>query len=88
MSGTMGEEVWDTREGDGRKSVSAVGHWESQLALNVLQQSPRRENNIGWFINLIIVPCQTPVSVFTPLLIFLFPPIPHHLSEQQRTEAR
>lgn len=59
----------DTKKGDGARSVSVVGHWERQLVLNVLQQSRSRENNIGWLINLIILPCQTPVSVFTSLLI-------------------
>lgn len=43
------------------KSVSAVGHGELQLVLNVLQQSHSRENNIGCFLNLIFVPRQTPV---------------------------
>lgn len=85
--GVQERRIWDSKEGDGGVSASVVGCWEHPLALNVLQQSPRRENNIGWFINLIIVPCQTPVSVFTPLLIFPFPPIPHRLSVQQRAEA-
>lgn len=82
--GEVGRDVRGCRRGgmgfQGGRSVSAVGHWELQLALNVLQQSQSRENNIGRFINLIIVPRQTPVSVFTPLLIFPFPPVPHQLS--------
>lgn len=58
--------------------VSVVGHRELRLLLNVLQRPPSTENNIGCFINLIIVPCQTPVTVFTSLLSFvsLIPPHP------------
>lgn len=76
-----GREVnWEREAGGG--GVSVVGRWELQLVLNVFQQSPSRDNNIGCFINLITVPCQTPVSAFTPLLIFPFPLIlhPHHFS--------
>lgn len=77
----------------GRKSISAMGHWELRLVLNVLQPSQSRDNNIGWFINLITVPCQTPVSVFTPLLISHFPQfliisLPLCFAGQQTTEAR
>lgn len=84
------QEDLDTKERDGERSVSTVGHWEPQLALNVLQQSLSTENNIGWLINLIIVPCQTPVSMFTSLLCCTpYPtPTPHNLSMQHRTEAR
>lgn len=43
MWGTRWEEDRDTKEGNGGKSVSAMGQGERQLVLNVLQQSPSRE---------------------------------------------
>lgn len=45
------------------------------------------ENRIGWFINLISVRRQAPVSVFTPALITLSPTF-FTITPQQRSEAR
>lgn len=59
---TKKEEDWELEgAAAGEKNVSAVGHGELQLVLNVLQQSQSRENNICCFRNLIFVPRQTPV---------------------------
>lgn len=85
------ERVEETRGGKWVEKVVllVVGgwFWEHQLVPIVLQQSQSKENNTGWFMNLIGVLRHTPVSAPTPAFITL-PPTSFTISLQRRAQEQ